>query len=281
MSNSKLYIVTVATENKFYMPYLIESVKRNNGELKILGYGQKWRGFNWRNYLVKEFLDTTNPDDIVCVIDGYDILCLRNLNELTNKFVEISNREKCKIIVGLEQDVVKQFRFWARSKFGYCKNNSVNAGTYIGYSKNLIEIIKKIISINPNDNADDQYLLTKYCNIYNDDVYLDMENELFLTLIKTTEQIKVNEDVKIIDNELIYNNNKPFFIHTPSTFLDDIIIYLNYNYDYNNKPFEKFLIEYNSKKFNQIIDFFYIYYEEFFVVFLIIIFLVMIIIKKL
>ncbi len=36
MTNSKLYIVTVATEIKYYMKYLIESIKKFNCELKIL-----------------------------------------------------------------------------------------------------------------------------------------------------------------------------------------------------------------------------------------------------
>ena len=36
-----LHIVTVATESKYYFPYLIESCKRHGKELEVLGYGEK------------------------------------------------------------------------------------------------------------------------------------------------------------------------------------------------------------------------------------------------
>jgi hypothetical protein len=277
---SKVYIVTVATEKKYYMQYLEDSIKKNNGELIILGYGQKWEGFNWRNKLMIDFLEKTNPDDIVCFIDGYDVLCLRDLNLLKDKFIEISNREKCKIIVGLEQHITINNRYYARYLFGTCKDNSINAGTYIGYSKDLIDILKIIISKNPDNDADDQLLLTKYCNFNINDVYLDMKNELFLTLVKSLQQIKINEDVEIIGEELIYKNEKPFFIHGPSTFIDDIIIKLNYNYDYNNKPFQNFLKDYKNKEFSQFITFLRIKRDDIFFILLIIIFIITIFIIR-
>ncbi len=275
---SKVYIVTVATEKKYYMQYLEESIKKNNGELIILGYGQKWEGFNWRNKLMIDFLEKTNPDDIVCFIDGYDVICLRDVNLLKDKFIEIYNREKCKIIVGLEQHITIVNRYAARYLFDTCKDNSINAGTYIGYSKDLIDILKIIISKNKNNDADDQLLLTKYCNFNINDVYIDIKNELFLTLVKTLKQIDVNEDVKIIGEELIFNNEKPFFIHAPSTFLDDIIINLNYNYDYNNKPSENFIKNYKDKTFDQIMTLIKIKRDDIFLILLIIIFIIVILI---
>jgi len=54
--NSSLHIITVATEIKYYMPYLIESIKKNNNELVILGLNMKWLGFNWRFKMMKEYL---------------------------------------------------------------------------------------------------------------------------------------------------------------------------------------------------------------------------------
>ena len=66
---TKIYLSTVATEEKLYMKYLIESIKKNNGELKILGYGEKWQGFNWRNLLMKQYLETLDKNDIVCFMD--------------------------------------------------------------------------------------------------------------------------------------------------------------------------------------------------------------------
>jgi hypothetical protein len=39
-------IITVATNSKYYFPYLKESIKRNGGELVVLGYNEEWTGFS-------------------------------------------------------------------------------------------------------------------------------------------------------------------------------------------------------------------------------------------
>ena len=41
-----MHIVTVVTHSENYFPYLVESCKRNGSDLIILGYGEKWLGFN-------------------------------------------------------------------------------------------------------------------------------------------------------------------------------------------------------------------------------------------
>ena len=48
MNIHNLHIVTVATHSDYYFPYLKESFKKNGKELTVLGYGEKWKGFNWR-----------------------------------------------------------------------------------------------------------------------------------------------------------------------------------------------------------------------------------------
>jgi len=58
MTNSQLHIVTVATESKYYFPYLVQSCERNGIKLKVLGYGEKWLGFNWRLRKMIEYLKT-------------------------------------------------------------------------------------------------------------------------------------------------------------------------------------------------------------------------------
>ena len=50
---SDLYIVTVATESQYYFPYLIDTCRKYGKEIDILGFGEKWQGFNWRMQLMK------------------------------------------------------------------------------------------------------------------------------------------------------------------------------------------------------------------------------------
>jgi len=230
---NKIYIITVATEIKYYMGYLIESVKKNNGELIILGLGEKWQGFNWRNKLVLNFIDKLNDNDIVCFIDGYDVICIRDTNQLIDEFKKIKQREKCKIIVGFENQL--NIYNWIGSKllFGNCNGNSLNAGTYIGYVNDLKEIINDILKNNHNDNADDQFLMTNYCILNPNNIYIDTKAELFLTLVDSSKQINI--DPYIYDGQIIYNLQKPFFIHAPAnTCIENLLEKNKYNVNNNN-----------------------------------------------
>ena len=193
------HILTVATEIKYYMPYLIESVKKHNNNLTILGLGEKWQGFNWRFKLIHDYVSKLNPNDVVCVVDGYDVLCVRDLNLLKLKFEEVRNRENCKIVVG--NDKVLNFVNYIANNlfFGYCKNEALNAGTYIGYAGDVGEIIMKIYNLNPNNDADDQILFTKYCNESND-IYIDVYNELFVSIscpLKEIEPLTIGQASRI------------------------------------------------------------------------------------
>ena len=270
-------IITISTEIKFYMNFLIESIKRNGNELIILGLGQKWLGFNWRNKLILDYIKTLNKDEVVVVIDGYDVLCLRNLNLLEEVFIKIRNREKCKIIVGNEIHITHINKFIAQFIFGTCKEKSLNAGTYISYADDLEFILKQIITINNNNDADDQKLLTEYCNLNNDVVYIDDKNEIFLTIIKHLSQIN---ELEFIDDTIKYNNNYPFFIHVPNGLIDDLIIKLNYNYDPTNNIGEQIINNYNkNKSWTIFFDIIKIKLESILLILIILIFII-IIIKK-
>jgi hypothetical protein len=71
-----IHIVTVATESKYYFPYLVESCKKHGLNLEVLGFGEKWTGFNMRFRLMTDYLKQLPENDIVCFVDGYDVLCV-------------------------------------------------------------------------------------------------------------------------------------------------------------------------------------------------------------
>jgi hypothetical protein len=261
---SNLHIVTVATSSEYYFPYLIESCKKNGKDLTVLGYGEKWKGFTWRFRLMLEYLKKLDKNDIVCFIDGYDVICTRNLNDLKDEFLKIKTNTNCKIIVGHDK-IIKDtlFNYYnyitAVNNFGLCKNISINAGTYIGYVYDLIETLEKIYNLDPTDSADDQKLLIKYCNMCNNnDIFIDTDSKLFLTLAKPFAEI---DYLLVIDNnQVIYNNNKPFFIHGPGgTYLNNVIKLLGYDLNDNkiknsmiNKAIKRTLFEWKNNKNIQI-----------------------------
>ena len=80
------------------------------------------------------------------------------------------------------------------------------------------------------NNADDQILITKYCKKNPTDITVDTDNKLFLTLELPYQEI--DKYLEFRDNKVYYQNNAPFFIHgAGQTYLDNILIRLNYNYN--------------------------------------------------
>jgi hypothetical protein len=264
----KLHIVTVATESKYYFPYLIESCKRNSKELEVLGYGEKWEGFNWRYVKMMEYLKTLPKDDIVCFVDGYDVICCRDLNEIIPEFLKIKEKTGCKMIVANDKGDPIQINL-GKLFFGECKNNSINAGTYIGYVSDILEIIEKIYNLNPKNDADDQVLMTKYCQQNEKDIFIDSNNELFLPLLYTLRDINNYIEINEENHILTYNSNQPFFIHANGYgYLDGVIKKLGYNIEEGDEIKNELFANFWEKKL-------WHYFKEFILKYYLIIFFIL------
>ena len=175
----------------------------------------------------------------------------------------MKNKYNCKIIIGEDKLLLDKYSikqnlnniFMKYIIFGKCNNKSLNAGTYIGYVYDLLIILQNIYNLMPYDIADDQVLFTKYCKLYNKDIYIDINNELFLTIGTPYEHC--DKYIIIKDNKLSYNNNYPFFLHGPGeTYLDNVIVKLGYNY--NEKICDKLLKKSYEKLYFRIINNIYI-----------------------
>lgn len=237
---NKLHIVTVATEIKFYMPYLIETCKNNGVELTILGLGKKWKGFTWRFKMMLNFLKNLDKNDIVCFVDGYDVICIRNLKDLPSVFFELKNKHNCKIIVGedprYDENSIINSIIGKMCDFYYsrCKNEPINAGTYIGLAGDLLEVLTNILKLNNNSEGDDQVLLTKYCKNNPDFFYIDKSKSIFLVMFNAHSEI--DHKLTFENNQISYKKKLPFFIHAPGeTYLDNIIKKIDKNYNDNIK----------------------------------------------
>lgn len=256
--NNKLHIVTVATDSEFYFPYLKKSCSSNGINLEVLGFGEKWEGFNWKYAKMIQYLKTIDSNDIVCFVDGYDVICTRNLHNLIDEFYKLKKRTLSKIIVGYNNNNNNNNKYFVALYFGTCNNTLLNSGTYIGTCGDILNVLKEVYNLNPDNSADDQVLLTNYCIKHPKDVYVDVDNELFLSLACPLQELdkfitiidnKITNN-KTIDNKIIYkdgnNNNNPFFVHAPGGgYLDKLIIKLGYDYDLENPI--------NKQIFNKII----------------------------
>jgi hypothetical protein len=229
---NKLYILTVANKSKYYYPYLVESVKNNNNKLITLGFNEEWIGFNTKFKLMFNSINNFNDDDIICFVDGFDVICIRDLNELTNVFLEIKNREKCNIVAGYD-NVRNIFTRISASLYFTKKIGSIiiNSGTYVGFVKDIKKFLSFVLSQDDDDLADDQILMNTYNKLHPNEIYIDINTEIFLTIVKPLQCIKKYTNIK---NKIVYSNNKykPFFIHSAgSGFMNNILEELEYDID--------------------------------------------------
>lgn len=176
-------LVTVATHSDGYFPWLIQSCERHNAELEILGWGQKWEGFSWRLTLMIDYLKSLDKNEIVCFIDAYDVILLKPLSKIEERFIKIHQETKCKMVVAYEYHGSFIHKLGAHLTFGSCKGQNVNAGTYVGFASDLIDTLEEIYKLNPQFNSDDQELLVKYCKAFPQQIYIDIDKTLFYTFI--------------------------------------------------------------------------------------------------
>lgn len=269
---NNLHIVTVATNSEFYFPYLMESCTKNGKELTVLGYNKKWKGFAWRLRLLINYFKSLNDNDIVCFIDGYDVICNRNLNDLKTQFIHYKKIYNFKIIIAVDNYKFKLQELSAEIYFKKCVDQLLNAGTYIGYAGELSSLLLTAYNLDPDDNNDDQYLLTKACNLDASNFFFDTKQDFFLTIHKPFHNI--NDELTFVNNIAYYKKKQPYFIHAPScTFLSNVIINLGYNI--SNK--EIMVIE-NKLKKNSINKMLYYVNQSSYLIFIILIIFIIFII---
>jgi len=243
----KTHIITVATSSELYFPYLVDLCKKNGIPLTVLGYGEKWTGFCFKFDKMIQYLKKLDPNDIVCFVDGYDVICVRDLNEITDVFLELKKKNNCKIVVAENKIIMNNlFNIYNDIKvkiiFDKCMNKLINSGTYIGHVKDVLFVLEKIYT--GDNSSDDQKILVQYCKSNPNDIYIDLNNELFLTIDRPFDSIHPYLTVK--NNKIYHKNNRPFFIHgNGNTYLDSTLDLIGYkNVNINNILSKKYKTRY-------------------------------------
>jgi len=246
-------LVTVATQSEAYFPYLLKSCARFRAQLDVLGWGKKWQGFTWRSHLLADYLNQLDDDEIVCVIDAYDVLLLRPLDELEQAFREFHARTQYEIVAGCETQSSFTHGLQMKWLFGTCRNKFLNAGTYVGFARALRDLVAGVIRLSEGDMAaDDQQLLTLYCSSTRGGakMYMDCPNDFFLTLSGDYAS-KISASLQVKDGELTFGNKRPFLIHANAQVnINDIVCQLGYRMsDREQYRLTKYFSDTNHKKF--------------------------------
>jgi hypothetical protein len=107
--------------------------------------------------------------------------------------------------------------------FGQCKNLRLNVGTYIGKVCDVMHTLGNI-SKDMGKEKDDQILMTQYCQSFTDDIHIDEESELFLTI---TDPLK-----EICPMDSLQKENAPYFLHANYCgYMNEILLHLGYELD--------------------------------------------------
>jgi hypothetical protein len=236
-NSSKMKIVTVATKSERYYPYLKESAERHNHEFVTLGWEQKWRGFGWRFKLMKEYLQSLPSNELICFIDGYDVILLQDPKTIEDKYNRLTGGDKTKIVCAIDRsygtDLEKMLvNAWSSFYFYKMDSEMVNAGTYIGHSSTLLEIYDSMCKeFTCDDNSDDQIILQQYILKHKNQFIIDINNEIFLTVTAPLTKITLGKDnISFENNRIKYKDKYPSILHAPgNSDMDDIIEVLGYD----------------------------------------------------
>ena len=122
---NKIIFITYATHNERLFNILVESSKRNNINLNILGYGDKWKGWRNRANEILIFLNKYDDNQLICHIDGFDSIILGNELELYEKFNKYYKNKK--IVFSLDNTSNLIAKYLKKQKFNMCHDNFLSS----------------------------------------------------------------------------------------------------------------------------------------------------------
>ncbi len=211
-------LVTVATHIDGYMPWLKKSCEKYKTTLYTLGMGEKWQGYNWKFLKMKEFLRSVDPNEIICFMDAYDVILLRDPSSLEEDFLSFCKLTGKKIIVGCDKPKPIYMKILAYATFGKCDDEMLNSGTYIGKASDLFYMINEMSRISNDDpSVDDQVLLKDWCSMNTNLIHIDCDNLFFMVVGDPQRDLEIKK------------SKNPYFLHAPgNTYIDNIIEDLGY-----------------------------------------------------
>ena len=245
ITQKNIKILCVATKSSGYYEILKESCQKHNYELITLGWGQKWQGFIWKHKLYYDYLKTIKTNEIIILSDAYDVVCLRDSQDLIKEFKNYNT----KILFGDQTALTSYFAFNSLSRIR-C------SGSIIGYANYLIKLEKWMAnsSIENKFNNDDQMILKviseKHPYFFNNYTKIDIHQKIFFITngdllfspsynfnndigLKVKKNNNTNPEVVIKNNEEI----KPCILHGAAAInLTPLLVELGYQVKNKTKP---------------------------------------------
>lgn len=205
----------------------------------ILGFGEKWGGWQWRMKTYAEYLETIDPEEIVILCDGTDVFFVGSSKEALEKYKKIGH----KVIFAAEISCCSGKWAYKRKKlFGLLEERTIcehflalNGGLTIGKAEDLLKILKTEESV-----KDDQaYFTDCYLNDYN--IELDYYSEIFGN-VTPSYLWPISEEHKKWNNwtlknkrlENVQSNSHPVVVHFPARNKNDYNYFISKIYPGSN-----------------------------------------------
>lgn len=202
-NNSKLLILTVATDSNESLKRFIHSCNNYGLRYKILGLGDEWRGGNMSSgpgggmklNLLKKELENYQNDETILFSDSYDVIFLSGEKEIMEKYNEynseivFSGEKKC------WPDESMKTKFTGEGPYKY-----INSGGFIG----KVDTIRKLIDVDFEDTYDDQYLIHSRYESLKKYILIDEECKIFQTSSNDTNDLEIIYQTNRLKNN-VYN----------------------------------------------------------------------------
>ena len=225
-----LHIVTIATREAFYLPYLRASCRRHGKVLTVLGMGRQaeWKGLTTKLKWMLQYLSLKPDEDLVCFVDGYDVICTRDLKELPQAFHSICKRHGGQVVVAHNLYPRSWMHLVHKVYYKRCKGYNLNSGTYMGRVLDIRRMIQRTMSLNRTYKTNsDQQLLTLECIANPKQFCIDRDSALFLNINDFGQDLRPHVQIK--GGYLTYDGRQPFFVHANGNgILDTILVDLGY-----------------------------------------------------
>jgi len=217
----KFYAFT--NQHNEYFKLFLKSCERNNIDINVFG-----EGFNEKPLMITRFslwlkhLEKLPKNEIVLFSDCWDVFYLRSEKTILNNFLSTGYR----ILFSVELKPTHHFQhnieYFTKQKKPNTPYSFVNAGSFMGYNKDIQLMIKYLLSKDmwalgkkySKPNTNDQTVFGDFCRKGQKKVGLDYYCKIFWNIAF---QWDISKDIEVKDGKLYnpFTNNYPCMIHIP------------------------------------------------------------------
>jgi hypothetical protein len=184
MNRSFMKLITYATHNAGYYDALKVSAERNGFDLVTIGFNKKWEGFTQKFTDVRQYLsEFYDKNEVVCFIDGFDVLVLGRADELLHRYKQSFDTNKVVFTADRDSYVATKSFGPVNDRDAAFEFNRINSGCYMGRVAAIQTLFENMCAADDCTNdANDQELVTLYYKKCRDCLDIDHERELFYNL---------------------------------------------------------------------------------------------------